>query len=250
MDTLPTTPTPGAAIVTGASRGLGLGIAQALALAGRPVVLAARGEDDVRRAAEAIGAAALAVPADVTVEADVARLVALAHERFGAIDVVVNNAGAPPVLDPLERLTWERFAHGLDVDVRAAFLTTRAVAPSMRARGGGTIVNVIAARGGTLSSPAHLSYSTAQAALAAFSRCTARVLAPDGVAVHGLYPALTPAGGVGRAAAAALGVTFDGEILTAAQVGEAVVDLLSEPRSAEWSLGPDGLAALTAGVAA
>lgn len=84
MDTLPApSPTAGAAIVTGTSRGLGLGIAHSLALAGRPVILAARCEDAVRHAAEQIGAGALAVPADVTAEADVARLVALAHERFG-----------------------------------------------------------------------------------------------------------------------------------------------------------------------
>src|SRR4051794_13919586 len=91
-----------AAIVTGGSRGLGLGIARALAAAGHPVVLAARGQDDLDRAVAGIGDGAVAIRTDVAVEEDVARLVAATHDRFGAIGVVVNNAGTLPVFEALE----------------------------------------------------------------------------------------------------------------------------------------------------
>jgi NAD(P)-dependent dehydrogenase (short-subunit alcohol dehydrogenase family) len=124
----------GAAIVTGASRGLGLGIAQRLADSGHPVVLDTRGADALGRAAaiRQLGHEARAVQADVTSQADVERLVALAHERFGAPQVLVNNAGALPVPGTLDDLSGPRFLRGIAVDVRGAFNATRAVASSMR----------------------------------------------------------------------------------------------------------------------
>lgn len=227
--------------MTGASRGLGLGIARSLAAAGRPVVLASRGQADLDRAALSIGESALAVATDVSVAADVDRLIEIARERHGTIDVVVNNAGAPPVLEPLDTLTWERWCRSIDIDVHGAFATTRAVAPVLRTQGGGTIVNVVGANGGALSSPAHLSFSPAQAALLSLSRCTATVLEPAGVAVHTLFPALTPSGEIGRTAAAVLGVDFDDDVLTPDQAGDAVVALLHEHDSGEWRVGPGGL---------
>lgn len=233
--------TPGAAIVTGASRGLGVGIARRLAHAGYPVVLAARSHDELERAVHSIGGAALAVPTDVTVDADVDRLIDAARERFGKIDVVVNNAGAPPVLESLDTLTWDRWKLGIDVDVHGTFATTRAVAPLMGAQAGGTIVNVVGALGGKPTSPPHLSFSPAQAAQLTLSRCSATLLEPAGVVVHTLFPGLTPAGGIGRTAAPALGVEFGEVTLTADHVGDAVVQLLSERHSGEWRVGTGGL---------
>ena len=246
--------TPGAAIVTGASRGLGLGIAQALARTGHPVVLAARGAEELERAAASIGHDTLAVPTDVADEDAVGRLVAAARERFGAIGAVVNNAGALPVLDPLETVSWDEWRRGIEVDVRGLFNTTRAVAPVMRAQRGGSIVTVAAAAGGTIASPLHLSVSPAQAALTSLSRCIGAWLEPAGVRVHTLHPRITPAGGVGLAAATAFGAEagtsadewvrrrFGEELLEPDTVGEAVVALLGEADGGDWSVGPDGLA--------
>jgi NAD(P)-dependent dehydrogenase (short-subunit alcohol dehydrogenase family) len=223
-----------AAIVTGASRGLGLGIARRLVAAGYHVVAAAR-------TAPEIDGAAANVAADVTSAADVRRLIELVRERFGGIALLVNNAAAPPVLDSLEALTVERFRLGLNVDVVGTLALTQAAVPYLD---GGTVVNVIAARGGTPAGPAHLSVSPSQAALAALTRSLAVILAP-GVTVHGLMPALTPAGGTGVAAAPALGVTFGDEILTADQVGDAVVRLAGERAPGIWSVDARQLSMVT-----
>lgn len=247
--------TPGAAIVTGASRGLGLGIAERLADAAHPVVLAARGADELDRAAESIrerGREALAVRADVTSEDEVERLAALTRERFGRLEVLVNNAGALPVLATPDELDWELFRRGIEVDVRGAFNTTRAVAPAMRAEGGGAIVNLAGASAGSVASPLHSAYSPSQAALFAFTRSTARWLAPAGVAVHCLCPTLTLAGGVGEAAANRFGASegispqewverrIGPETLTPADVGEAVLALVAEPEGGVWGVTPGG----------
>ena len=118
-------------IVTGASRGLGLGIARRLVAAGHDVVAVAR------VAPEIPGARNLA--ADVTSADDVARIVEAAE---GGIALLVNNAAAPPVMDSLEDLTVERFRLGFEVDVAGTLAVTKAAAPQLA---GGTVVNLIAA---------------------------------------------------------------------------------------------------------
>jgi 3-oxoacyl-[acyl-carrier protein] reductase len=154
----------GAAIVTGASRGLGAGIARRLAATGRPVVLAARDAQALEAEVSAIhlgGGEALAVVTDV---ASVERMVATASRRFDAIDMVVNNAGAPPLVSTLDAMTWEEWRRNIDVDVRGAFNVTRAIAPHLRGHGTATLVN-IAAGAVAAASPGHVSFSPAQAAL-------------------------------------------------------------------------------------
>lgn len=217
-------------IVTGASRGLGLGIAQRLVAAGHDVIAAAR------VAPEVPGALNLAV--DVTSAEDVARLVEAARPR-GPIKLLVNNAAAPPVMDTLEDLTLERFRLGFDVDVAGTLAVTQAAAPFL---GGGTVVNLIAARGGASAGAAHLSVSPSQAALTALTYCLATILAPSDVAVHALMPHITPAGGTGLTAAPVLGIEFGSRVLTAAQVGDAVVALCEQRESGTWRVDADGLA--------
>jgi NAD(P)-dependent dehydrogenase (short-subunit alcohol dehydrogenase family) len=200
-------PVLGAAIVTGAGRGLGAGIARRLAASGRPVVLAARDPAALEAVAAAIAAdghEALALPTDVTDADAVERLVAATRERYGAIEVVVNNAGAPPLVATLDAMSWDEWRRNLDVDVRGAFTVTRAVAQDLRDHGAATLVDV-AAGAVAAATPGHVSFSPAQAALVSFTRCVGSWLAPDGVAVHCLCPDLTPAGGIGVAAAAAFG---------------------------------------------
>jgi NAD(P)-dependent dehydrogenase (short-subunit alcohol dehydrogenase family) len=244
-----------ATIVTGASRGLGAGIARRLAASGRPVVLAARDASALDAVAAAIrraGHDALAVPTDVTDPDAVARLVAAARERFGPIDMVVNNAGAPALLAALDAMSWEDWRRNVDVDVRGAFTVTRAVAEDLRAADTATLVNV-ASGAVAVAGPDHVSYSPAQAALVSLSRCVAAWLAPSGVAVHCVCPDLTPAGGIGVAAAAAFGAPhgltgaqwlarrFTTPRLTADAVGDAMVALAGVRESAEWWLTGEAL---------
>ena len=221
------------AIVTGASRGLGLGIAQRLAATGRTVVLAARGEEELQAAAESVGG--VAVRADVTSPEDVERLVAVAAGH-GPIDVLVNNAGALPVLDPFGTLTADAFRRGFDVDVVGALLTAQAAAPHLA--GDATIVDVVVAQGGRPAGPLHLSVSPAGAAHLALSRQLGAILGPDGVAVHALLPKLSVDGEVGRIAAPALGYEFGPDDLTAADVGDAVVALLERRTGSTWIVEP------------
>jgi NAD(P)-dependent dehydrogenase (short-subunit alcohol dehydrogenase family) len=141
-------------------------------------------------------------------------------------------------MDTLEALTLERFRLGFDVDVFGTLALTQAAAPHLR---GGTVVNLIAARGGTSPGAAHLSVSPSQAALTALTRCLATILAPDDVVVHGLMPHITPAGATGRIAAPVLGVEFGGRELTAEQVGEAVLTLAGEREPGLWHVTADGL---------
>jgi NAD(P)-dependent dehydrogenase (short-subunit alcohol dehydrogenase family) len=240
----------GAAIVTGASRGLGAGIAERLAATGRPVVLAARDAQALEAVAAAIelrGGEALAVAGDVTDPESVERLVSTACERYDRIGMVVNNAGAPPLIGTLDAMTWDEWRRNIDVDVRGAFNVTRAVAPHLRHHGAATLVNV-AAGAVAAAGPGHVSFSPAQVALVSFSRCVGSWLAPSGVAVHCLCPDLTPAGGLGRTAAAAFGAPeglsaaewlerrFHTARLTADDVGDAVVELADRRDGAEWWL--------------
>jgi NAD(P)-dependent dehydrogenase (short-subunit alcohol dehydrogenase family) len=248
-------PTPGAAIVTGAGRGLGAGIAWRLAATGRPVVLAARDGEALEAVAAAIradGHDALAVPTDVTDAAAVERLVATTREHFGAIEVVVNNAGAPPLVATLDAMTWDEWRRNVDVDVRGTFMVTRAVAEELRAHGAATLVNV-AAGAVAAATPGHVSFSPAQAALVSFTRCVGSWLAPSAVAVHCLCPDLTPAGGIGVTAAAAFGAPsgltgadwlerrFATPRLVPDDVGGAVVALAEERDAGEWWLTADAL---------
>ncbi|HEX5778063.1 MAG TPA: SDR family oxidoreductase [Xanthobacteraceae bacterium] len=132
------------AIVTGASSGLGRGIAEKLAGAGAKVVLAARRKDvldqivaDIKRD----GGAALAVPTDVTKEADVVTLFKKACGAFGRVDILVNNAGVPN-FKPTEEMSLADWQAIVDLNLTAVFLCSREALKIMKEQGGGRIVNM------------------------------------------------------------------------------------------------------------
>ncbi|HVX63103.1 MAG TPA: SDR family oxidoreductase [Pirellulales bacterium] len=132
------------ALVTGAGRGIGRGIARGLAREGASLVLAARNESELAAAAEeveAIGVEVLAAPTDVTSEEQVDALFAKLRERFGHLDLLVNNAGA---FDggPLDELSVEDWDKVIAVNLRAPFLCTRAAMRIMKPQGGGRIINI------------------------------------------------------------------------------------------------------------
>jgi NAD(P)-dependent dehydrogenase (short-subunit alcohol dehydrogenase family) len=239
----------GAAIVTGASRGLGLGIATALAAAGRPTVLVARDPATLDDARARLGRDTIARAVDVRDESAVEALVAEVADRYGSIGALVNAAGAPAVMLPPGELTWEQWRTPIEVDVRGVLSMTRAAAPVLAA--GATIVNV--ASGAVVAgSPLHASYAPGQAALLSLSRCLASWLAPRGVVTHCVCPDITAAGGVGRAASDVFGAEHGitgaewfarrgRPALTAAAAGAGVLALLGEREPGDWLLDSGGV---------
>lgn len=130
-------------IVTGGSRGIGRAVAKAFASEGAKVAIGARNEEALRKAAEEIGGEVLPVSADLTTWEGVNRLVDTTVERFGRVDVLVNNAGAAPG-DTLETMDEERFIEGgLKLKLLGYMRCTKAVIPHMRRQGGGRIINII-----------------------------------------------------------------------------------------------------------
>jgi NADP-dependent 3-hydroxy acid dehydrogenase YdfG len=128
-------------VITGASGGIGAALAEALAARGASVVLAARREAELNAVASRCGERALAVVADMTSRADVRRVVQAAIERFGRIDVFVNNAGRG-ISRPPSQLTDEDIDEMMRVNVKSALYGMQEVLPHFRARGAGHIINV------------------------------------------------------------------------------------------------------------
>ncbi len=169
------------AIVTGAGRGVGAGIAVALAEVGAHVVCAARTPEQIEATAErvrATGRRALAVPTDVTERAQLEALVEATVAEFGRVDILVNNAGGWPP-QPLLRTSERAFEQALRFNVTSAFLLTRFAVPQMlETAGGGVIIN-ISSRAGSMVQPGFTAYGTSKAALSFMTRNMAPELAPE-----------------------------------------------------------------------
>ncbi|HEX9290091.1 MAG TPA: SDR family oxidoreductase [Anaeromyxobacteraceae bacterium] len=182
-------------VVTGGSRGLGLVLARELADAGARLVLCARdgGElEAARRDVEARGAEVLAVPCDVTDRDEVRRLFAAAEERFGRVDVLVNNASIIQVA-PAETLSLRDLEAAVAANFWATVYATLEVLPRMRERGSGRIVNVTSI-GGTVAVPHLLGYTSGKFAAVGFSSGLAVEAAKDGIAVTTVVPGLMRTG--------------------------------------------------------
>jgi len=180
------------ALVTGASRGIGKAVAQALAQAGADVAVNYRErEADAAAVVAAIRAMrrrAIAVGADVSSGAAVDDMIRRVAAELGPVDVLVNNAGIA-LQRGIEDLTEADFDRTIAVNLKSAFLCSRAVVPGMRARGWGRIVNVSsgAARGAGVVG-AH--YNASKAGMEGLTRGYAARLAADGVTVNAVAPSL------------------------------------------------------------
>jgi NAD(P)-dependent dehydrogenase (short-subunit alcohol dehydrogenase family) len=131
-------------LVTGGGRGIGKGIARGMVAEGAAVAIASRQSQTLEQTAAELsagGASVLAVPADVADEAQVERLFAAVLERFGRLDVLVNNAGAFEG-GPLDELSLADWSHVIAVNLTGPFLCTRAAFRIMKPQGGGRIINV------------------------------------------------------------------------------------------------------------
>jgi NAD(P)-dependent dehydrogenase (short-subunit alcohol dehydrogenase family) len=177
------------ALVTGANKGIGKGIARGLAREGAGLVLAARGEAELRAAAAEIaslGKPELAVPCDVTDEAQVESLFAQAMRQFGRLDILVNNAGA---FDggPIDELSTEAWDKVIAVNLRAPFLCTRAAFRIMKGQGGGRIINI-----GSISAqrvrPGSAPYSASKHGIWGLTQVTALEGRPHNITCCCLHP--------------------------------------------------------------
>jgi len=178
------------AIVTGGGRGIGRTIALRFAAEGAAVLVAARTSAQVESVAGEItksGGSAAWITADVSQEADCARIVATAEERLGPVSILVNNAGEYGPVKPVEEISPAEWDRVIAVHLRGAFLLTRLVLPEMYARKSGVILNI-----SSLSAKAAFSwgspYAAAKAGMLGLTRVTAAESARKGVRVNAICP--------------------------------------------------------------
>ena len=179
------------ALVTGGTRGIGLAVARSLADDGASVVVSGRDPGRLESAAkelEGLGTSALAVAADAAKREDADRLVETAKERFGRIDVLVNNAGITrdQLLVRMKDDDWDEV---LDTNLRGVFLMTRAVGKVMMRQKSGRIVN-ISSTAGAMGNPGQVNYSAAKAGVIGLTKASARELAHWNILVNAVAPGL------------------------------------------------------------
>jgi len=181
-------------LITGASRGIGAATARLAAREGARVgvnyVAAADRAGELVAEIEAGGGRAVAVPADVTVPADVERLFATVRDALGPVDALVNNAAIQFPMRPFVDFRWEDFERKLVNELKAAFHCSQAAVRHMSEGEGGAIVNVSS---GLSRHPGHgfVAHSSAKSALDAFSRGLAMELGPRQIRVNVVGPGLT-----------------------------------------------------------
>ena len=180
-----------AAVVTGAGRGIGEGIARTFAAAGAGVVCAARRTEEIERVAESIrkdGGRAIAVTTDVTDEAAVEALAQAAIDEFGSLDIWVNNAGGSPIQSALVDLPREEWDATLALNLTAVWVCSRVAAKHMQQNG--RIIN-ISSRAAEMVVPGSGHYGAAKAAVNSLTKAFAQELGPR-VRVNCIMPGAVP----------------------------------------------------------
>lgn len=210
------------AIVTGASRGIGLAIAEALAAAGAGVVLASRKQEALDVVVEQFwerGDGAIAVAAHTGDETAVARLVERTIETYGGVDILVNNAATNPHFGPILTAGESQWDKILDVNVKGYFRMVQACAPHMKARGGGKIINV-ASIAGKKPQPMMGVYSVSKAAVLMLTEVLAAELAADNIQVNAIAPGFVK-------------TKFSAALWSNPQINEMVVQAIPQKRMAD-----------------
>jgi 3-oxoacyl-[acyl-carrier protein] reductase len=226
------------ALVTGASKGIGAGIAKALASAGAAVVVNYASD---RPGAEAVVNAitkdngrAVAAQADVSKPADVARMFAEAERAFGTLDILVNNAGVYATM-PLEAMTEEEFHREINTNLFGPLLTIRESLKHF-GPGGGSIINIGSAAS-RMHPPGYSVYTASKAGLDAVTGVLAKELAPRKIRVNSVNPGATFSEGTRAAGLLGTGSEFEkhslaltplGRIGTPADIAKVVVFLASD----------------------
>jgi NAD(P)-dependent dehydrogenase (short-subunit alcohol dehydrogenase family) len=217
------------AFVTGGTRGIGLAIAQALVEAGMRVAISGRSQAGVNAALKTLGAAgsdrAAGFSADVRRFADVEHAIAATVERFGGLDVLVNNAGIG-VFRNVAEMTVEEWSEVIDTNLTGAFFGSRAAIPHLRRRGGGFIVN-ISSLAGKNAFKGGAAYCASKSGLNAFSEALMQEVRYDGIRVSYVMP-----GSVATGFSSADGTEGADWKIPPGDVAEVVLNLLRQhPRS-------------------
>lgn len=180
------------ALVTGGSKGIGKGIAEALSAEGARVVICARHAGELEQTAgelkERCGTEVLAVPADLTDADDRQALIDETITQFGRIDVLVNNAGTAGEAGTLEDTPLQAWRELFELNLFAAVALAKAVIPHMQEQGGGRIIN-ISSENGEQPYPDMIHYNASKAALTNFSKALSKQYAKEGILVNTVSPA-------------------------------------------------------------
>lgn len=177
-------------IVTGASRGIGKGIAQLFANEGAKLVLVGRDEAALVHVTENLskeGALAISVLGDVSKPEDVERIIQETLNHYGRIDVLCHNAGIYPHAR-LENMTLEQWQKVIDVNLTGTFLAVKACIPAMKAQGGGKIVITSSISGPQTALPGYSHYTASKGGVAGFIRTAAVELAKDKININAVEP--------------------------------------------------------------
>jgi 3-oxoacyl-[acyl-carrier protein] reductase len=205
------------AVVTGASKGIGAGIAKALAAEGASVVVnyasSKEGAEKVVKAITAAGGKAVAVGGDVAKAGDAKKIIDAAIQNFGKLDVLVNNSGVYE-FQPLENVTEEHYKRIFDVNVLGALLTTKEAAKHLKE--GGSIINIGSAVTEVFP-PASSVYTATKGALDAITGVLARELGPRKIRVNSLNPGMVETEGTHTAGM--IGSDFQKQIEAQAPLG-------------------------------
>lgn len=214
------------AVVTGASRGIGPAIAEALAGAGASVVLAARNADELMKVSERIterGGTVLVVPTDVSIEEQVVGLIAHTLEDFGRLDIFVNNAGVG-VFGPLVESTTEQWDWVVDITLKGAYLCAREAVKAMLPRGGGLLINIGSDLSYRVSENCGV-YGTAKYGVGALTQTVNLEYRTRGIRCTGIYPGMIDT----YFASSEMGAEFKREWLKAEDLAAAVLYVATQP---------------------
>ncbi len=185
------------ALITGAARGLGLAAAERFLAGGARVVINVRRPEQAAAVAARLGGSGeggggervLVLPGDVASSATVRALVAQALDRFGRLDVLVNNAAAA-FSTRFEQIGEEEWRRAVDVNLTAAFLCIQAALPAMKANRYGRVVNLSSTAGKSVSTLGGAHYTASKAGLLGLTRAAAKELGPHGITVNAVCPGL------------------------------------------------------------